>query len=138
LSVLPVFSIDVFQKYDKVIWINQQKQTGVAYEGGQKVWEFPILTGDDETTTNPGNYLVKMKDDIYYSRKYDTWMPYSIFFDLKNRKAIHEGVVPPPKARKEYATHGCIHVESPYIERLFNCVDEGTTIVVIQGWRDED
>jgi lipoprotein-anchoring transpeptidase ErfK/SrfK len=138
ISVLPAFSIDVFAQYDKVIWINQHKQIGVAYEGGQKVWEFPVLTGDDETTTNPGIYVVRRKDDSYYSRKYDTWMPYSIFFDLKNRKALHEGVVPSPKARKAYATHGCIHVESPYIERLYNWTDEGTTVVVIQGWRDED
>lgn len=138
IYVAPAICIDVFKKYDKVIWINQHKQIGVAYEGGQKVWEFPVLTGDDETTTNPGIYVVKKKDDSYFSHKFDTWMPYSIFFDLKNRKAIHEGVVPSPQARKAYATHGCIHVESPYIEKLYNWAEEGTTVVVIQGWRDED
>lgn len=96
------------------------------------------MTGDDETTTNPGIYVVKRKDDSYYSRKYQTWMPYSLFFDLNNRKAIHEGEVPPPAERKEYATHGCIHVESPYIERLYDWAEEGRTVVVIEGWRDGD
>jgi lipoprotein-anchoring transpeptidase ErfK/SrfK len=137
-AVLSAASIDVIQKFDKVILINQHKQIGIAYEYGQKIWEFPVMTGDDETTTNPGIYLVKMKDDSYYSRKYDAWMPYSLFFDLKNMKAIHEGEVPPPAERKDYATHGCVHVESPYIERLYNWADVGTTAVVIQGWRDED
>lgn len=135
---LPAVSKDVFQKYHKVIWINQHKQIGAAYEGGQKIWEFPVMTGDDETTTDPGIYPVKWKEDSYYSRKYQTWMPYSIFFDLKNRKAIHEGAVPPAEQRKEYATHGCIHVESPHIERLYHWAEENTSVVVIQGWRDED
>lgn len=138
IAVLSANTQDIFEKYDKVILINQHKQTGAAYEDGKKILEFPVMTGDDETTTNPGTYVVKMKDDSYYSRKYDTWMPYSIFFDLKNRKAIHEGEVPPPAERKEYATHGCIHVESPYIERLFAWAEEKTTVVIIQGWRDED
>lgn len=138
IAVLPVGSGDIFTKYHKVIWIDQHKQSGVAFEGKKKILEFPVMTGDDETTTNPGTYVVKRKDDSYYSRKYDTWMPYAIFFDLKNMKAIHQGAVPPPKERKGYATHGCVHVESPYIERLFAWAEENTTAVVIQGWRDQD
>lgn len=138
IAVLPAASADIFKKYDKVIMINQPKQIGVAYEGGNKVLEFPVMTGDDETTTDPGVYVVKMKDDSYYSRKYDTWMPYSLFFNLKDRKAIHEGEVPPPEVRKKYATHGCIHVESPHIEWLYDWAEEGTTVVVIQGRRDGD
>jgi lipoprotein-anchoring transpeptidase ErfK/SrfK len=138
IFVFPAASMEVFQKYHKVILINQHKQIGAAYEDGQKIWQFPVMTGDDETTTNPGIYVVKMKDDSYYSRKYQTWMPYSMFFDLNNRKAIHEGeVLPPPEGRK-YATHGCIHVESPYIERLFDWAEAGRTVVVIEGWRDGD
>lgn len=138
LAVLPAASKDIFKKYDKVILINQHKQTGVAYEAGKKFLEFPVMTGDDEKTTPPGTYAVRMKDDSYYSRKYQVWMPYSIFFDMKDRKAIHEGEVPPPEERKKYATHGCIHVESPYIEELYAWTEENTTVVVIQGWRDAD
>ncbi len=138
LSVLPVVALEVFQKYDKVIVINQHKQIGAAYEGGVKIMEFPVLTGDDETTTDPGTYMVRRKDDSYYSRKYDTWMPLSLFFDLKNMKAIHEGEVPSSKVRKDYASHGCIHVESPYIERLYDWAEVNNTVVVIQGPRDGD
>jgi lipoprotein-anchoring transpeptidase ErfK/SrfK len=137
ILIIPVAADNVIQKYHKIILINQHNQVGVAYEDREKVREFPVLSGDDETT-HPGTYTVKMKDDSYYSRKYQTWMPYSIFFDLKNRRAIHEGYVGPPEERKMYATPGCIHVESPYIEWLFDWADEGTTAVVIQGWRDED
>jgi lipoprotein-anchoring transpeptidase ErfK/SrfK len=138
ISGLQADAIDVFKEYEKVIWINQVKQVGIAYQNGKKLIEFPVVTGDDETPTDPGIYVVKMKDDNYYSRKYDTPMPYSIFFDLKGRKAIHEGEVPPPAVKKELATHGCIHVEPPYIERLYEWADEENTAVVISGWRTGD
>ncbi len=129
---------DIFQEYDKVIWINQLKQVGVAYEGGKKLFEFPVMTGDDETTTPPGIYTVRLKDEEYFSKKYQVPMPYSLFFDLRDRKAIHEGEVPPPEERKEYATHGCVHVEQPHMERLFHWAEVGKTAVVISGWRSAD
>jgi lipoprotein-anchoring transpeptidase ErfK/SrfK len=138
ISVAHIYAVDVFKEYEKVIWINQVKQLGIAYQEGKKLFEFPVVTGDDETTTDPGIYAVKLKDDNYYSRKYDTPMPYSIFFDLKERKAIHEGEVPPPALRKELATHGCIHVAPPFIERLYEWADEESTAVVISGWRTGD
>jgi lipoprotein-anchoring transpeptidase ErfK/SrfK len=135
IYVLSAEAVDVFKEYAKVIWINQPKQVGIAYQEGKKLFEFPIVSGDDETTTNPGIYAVKLKDDNYYSITYDTPMPYSIFFDLKGKKAIHEGEVPPPEIKKELATHGCIHVEPPYIQKLYDWADEENTVVVISGWR---
>ncbi len=124
--------------YEKMIWINQLKQTGAAYENGKKIMEFPVITGDDETTTPPGTYLVRVKEEDYYSRKYQTPMPYSIFFNYSQRAAIHEGEVPPPAQKRTLATHGCVHVEQPYIKRLYDWTEVGRTLVVISGWRKED
>ena len=121
-----------------MIWIDQLKQKGAAYERGKKVMEFPVLTGDDETTTPPGIYLVRVKEEDYYSRKYETPMPYSIFFNYPARAAIHEGEVPPPLKRIGVATHGCVHVEQPYIKRLYDWTEAGRTLVVISGWRTQD
>src|SRR4030066_395913 len=87
-SVLSAGAFDVFEEYEKVIWINQPKQVGIAYERGKKLFEFPVVTGDDVTTTNPGIYKVKLKDDSYYSRTYDTPMPFSVFLLLSGRRAI--------------------------------------------------
>ena len=92
----PTLAADTSQEYEKVIYIDQLKQVGAAYERGKKVMEFPVITGDDETTTEPGIYLVRVKDEDYYSRKYQTPMPYSIFFNYNTRTAIHGGEVPPP------------------------------------------
>ncbi len=138
LAVSLAAAMDVFDYYEKVIWINQHKEVLDAYENGVKLFEFPVITGDDETTTNPGIYLVKLKVEDYYSKKCDTAMPYSIFFDLKERKAIHGGEVPPPAQKVKWATHGCVHVEMPYIEQLFDWVEVGKTVVFIEGCRDED
>ncbi|MDO9070802.1 MAG: L,D-transpeptidase, partial [Deltaproteobacteria bacterium] len=63
IFVLSAGAFDVFEEYEKVIWINQPKQVGIAYERGKKLFEFPVVTGDDVTTTNPGIYKVKLKDD---------------------------------------------------------------------------
>jgi lipoprotein-anchoring transpeptidase ErfK/SrfK len=138
IYALPASAVDVFKQYKKVIWIDQHKQVGTAFEDGEKFLEFPIVTGDDETPTPPGIYVVRVKDADYYSRTYKTPMPFSLFFDYKGKRAIHEGEVPEPAMRKELATHGCIHVEEPYIEQLYDWAEAGKTAVVIYGWRDGD
>ncbi len=134
----PTLAADISQGYDKVIWIDQLKQVGTAYEGGKKVKEFPVLTGDAETITEPGSYLVRVKEEYYYSQKYQTPMPYSIFFDYAARAAIHGGEVPPLPKKRRFATHGCIHVELPDIKWLYDWTEPGRTLVVIMGWRTQD
>ncbi len=134
----PSLAADTFKGPEKVIWIDQLKQVGAAYEDRKKLVEFPVLTGDDETMTEPGTYLVSMKKRDYYSRSYQTPMPFSIFFNYPGRKAIHEGEVPPPREKKGLATHGCVHVERPYIGWLYNWAETGKTVVVITGWRRQN
>jgi lipoprotein-anchoring transpeptidase ErfK/SrfK len=128
----------ISQDYEKVIYIDQLKQVGTAYERGKKVLEFPVITGDDETTTEPGIYLVRVKQEDYYSRKYQTPMPYSIFFDYTTRTAIHGGEVPPPKKKIGLATHGCVHVKQPDIKWLYDWTEAGRTWVIIVGRRTQD
>jgi hypothetical protein len=134
--VMPAGAINVFKHYDKVIWIDQPRQTGAAYENGQKLFSFAILSGDDETPTPPGAYVVKVKDANYYSHKYKQPMDYSIFIDFKAKRAIHEGAVPDPSEKNKWATHGCIHVEEPYMQRLFDWAEARKTLIVIRGKRD--
>jgi lipoprotein-anchoring transpeptidase ErfK/SrfK len=125
-------------EHKKMIWIDQLKQVGAAYEDGKKVMDFPVLTGDDETTTDPGTYLVRVKQEDYYSQKYQTPMPYSIFFNYEERAAIHGGEVPSPQKKIGLATHGCVHVEQPYIERLYDWTEADRTLVVIMSRRTQD
>jgi lipoprotein-anchoring transpeptidase ErfK/SrfK len=138
LLLTPTFAADISEQPEKMIWIDQLKQVGGAYEDGKKVKEFPVITGDDETTTEPGIYLVRVKEEDYYSRKYQTPMPYSIFFNYKERAAIHGGAVPAPQQKRGLATHGCVHVQQPYIKWLYDWTEVGKTVVVISGRRTQD
>jgi len=98
------------------------------------------MTGDDETPTPPGTYVIKSKVRHYFSRKYKTPIPYSLFFDYRGR-AVHEGDVADPEERSEWATHGCIHVEQPFMAWLYNWAEVGKTVVVVKGrrvWEDEE
>jgi len=131
----PAAARDILQQYDKVIWIDQKAQVGEAYGRGRKLLEFPIMSGDDETPTPDGIYPIKRKDPNYYSRKYKQPMTYSLFFDLKGMRAIHEGDLPDPEEKEEWATHGCIHVEEPFMKWLYDWTEQGKTVVVIRGHR---
>jgi hypothetical protein len=130
----PAFGADIFRRHEKIIWIDQERQYGAAYGHGKKLTEFPIMTGDDETPTPPGTYVINKKKVYHYSRKYQTPMPYSLFFDYQGR-AIHEGWVADTEEMSEWASHGCIHVEQPYMKWLFNWAEAGKTVVVVRGWR---
>ena len=138
LLLSTILAADILEKHEKMIWIDQLKQKGAAYEDGKKVKEFPVITGDDETTTEPGVYLVRVKDADYYSRKYQTPMPYSIFFNYQERAAIHGGEVPTPQKKRGLATHGCVHVQRPLSKWLYNWTETGRTAVLITGWRRQD
>ena len=122
----------------KMIWIDQLKQVGAAYEDGKKVMEFPVLTGDDETTTDPGTYLVRVKQEDYYSQKYQTPMPYSIFSIMKREPRFTEEKYHRRRRKIGLATHGCVHVEQPYIERLYDWTEADRTLVVIMNRRTQD
>ena len=135
----PSLAADIFQGYQKVIWINQLKQKGEAYENGGKIMEFPVLTGDDETTTDPGIYVVRVKDADYFSWKYQTPMPYSIFFDYTGESGdSRRRSTGTALQRIGLATHGCVHVEQPFISRLYDWTETGRTLVVIMGRRTEE
>jgi lipoprotein-anchoring transpeptidase ErfK/SrfK len=138
LAAAPAGAGDIFQRYAKIIVVDQPRQLGFAYENGKKVREFPVLTGDDECPTGQGVYVIRVKEPDYYSKKYDTPMPFSMFFDWRQRKAIHEGGVPPLAKKRELATHGCIHVTQPHIEWLYDWAEEGATALMVLGERSGD
>lgn len=124
----------------RVIFVNQLRQNGAAFENGVKLFDFEVITGDDVKVTEPGEYVVKKKIRNYFSRTHGVWMPYSLFFiwNERDRKAIHEGKVPPRKKREVLATNGCVHVAKPYAVRLFNWAEEGKTKIIIFGERSEE
>jgi lipoprotein-anchoring transpeptidase ErfK/SrfK len=126
----------------KVIFVNQLKQELIAYLDGKELRRFPVTTGDAKLKTPQGIYRVEHKDEKYWSRKYSTRMPYSLFFlwNEKDKMAIHQGVVPRTKKEtSQKATHGCVHVNGAEdIKWLFDWAEEKATKIVVYGDRSQN
>jgi len=126
----------------KVIFVNQLTQELIAYQDGKELHRLPVISGDARFKTPQGIYRVEHKERKYWSRKYATSMPYSLFFlwNEKDRMAIHQGVV--PKTKKEAsqkATHGCVHINNMEDARcLFTWAEEKNTKIIIFGDRSQD
>jgi lipoprotein-anchoring transpeptidase ErfK/SrfK len=84
---------------------------------------FPAL-GGKRYATPKGNFRVNFKSKDHYSRKYDSPMPYSLFFTAQC--AIHEGSL-------YLYSHGCIHVNQPTAQMLFDAAVAGRTPVVVRN-----
>ncbi len=128
----------------KVIFIDQYKQRISVFLDGVPVPDrppMPTITGDAEFPTPQGVYWVEKKDSKYWSKQYETWMPFSLFFlwNKKAKMAIHEGKVPATEEEtSKKATHGCPHVLPKDAEWLFNWAEEKTTKVVVYGDRSQN
>lgn len=82
--------------------------------------EFYALGGRDTHPTPRGTFTVKSTHESFYSRKYKSSMPLSIFFT--DQCAIHVGSL-------RVSSHGCIHVDRETAELLFQYARPGVTRV---------
>lgn len=124
----------------KVIFVSQYDQEIIAYLDGKEQKRFPAITGDAKLKTPQGIYRVERKDQKYWSNKYATPMPYSLFFiwNESTRMAIHAGIVPPKKEiTRQKATHGCVHARDNDAIWLFDWAEEKTTKIIIYGDRSQ-
>lgn len=97
------------------IWLS----SGIGDFGG---YRFYALGGRESHPTPTGSFTVKSKDEDFYSYKYKSPMPLSVFFT--SQCAIHVGSLSVP-------SHGCIHVDRSTAEMLFSYAKPGKTKVVV-------
>lgn len=127
-----------FADFGKRIIIRRDWLRGGAYEeNGILLLDFPILYGDDEgyLATPAGVYRVREKIINYHSKKYDSPMPYSLFF-TRGRNAIHarkSGFKVPEdfETRRWIRTHGCITADHHIAKQLYSWANIGTPIEII-------
>jgi lipoprotein-anchoring transpeptidase ErfK/SrfK len=139
-SPLQAETVEEFWK-GKIIFVDQYKQEIIAYLDGKKLQYFPAITGDALFKTPQGVYRVEHKDPKYWSNKYSTWMPHSLFFIWNEitRVAIHAGIVPTNKTiARQKATHGCVHLRDNDAKWLFDWAEEKTTKIIIYGDRSQN
>ena len=84
--------------------------------------EFRIHGGTAEDPTPKGVFRITWKDPMHWSKQYDAWMPYSMFFSAG--AALHEGDVSGP-------SHGCVRVEPEAAHYLYKATRIGVTRVIV-------
>ncbi len=97
------------------IWLNK----GIGRWGNY--W-FYALGGTNKHPTPKGTFTVKAKHKEFYSNKYDAPMPRSVFFT--EQCAIHVGSL-------RTRSHGCIHVDWPTGQMIYDYSRTGKTKVKI-------
>jgi len=136
------------QPEDKEIYFWLDAQIGAAYENGLIVKYigggngFPIISGYDGPVTTPsgrivvkptpkGNFQVRWKHANHVNH-HGIPMPYSMFFS--GQCAIHAWAwdenLPPEEQARHYSSSGCISLDLPVAENLFNWASVGTPVYV--------
>jgi hypothetical protein len=87
-------------------------------------YTFQLLGGRDTQPTPLGTFSLERKEIDYFSKKYQTPMPYSIFFT--DAHAIHYGALDVP-------SRGCIHVDYRTSQILYFSTIVGKTKIIIHG-----
>jgi len=120
-----------YQTQEKLIYINLSEQWFGAYEYGQLIFSGPICSGRraqdskgrSKFPTPTGIFKIESKELKHFSKKFEVWMPYAMFF--YRGMAIHTGVLP-----GRPASGGCVRLFSQDAEKLFNWAEIGTPVII--------
>ena len=119
----------------KEIHVFIEEQVLVAYEDGEEVYNFDIVTGRDGKETTAGRYKVFRKHEKYTSKTYGSEMPYTMFF-TEDGKAIHGTQMATLRSylhsylTESVGSQGCIGLTDDNAKALFDWAPMGTPVVV--------
>ena len=109
------------------VWVDVQRQTVSVFRGGHEIGTAVILYGAPGHDTPLGTYPILRKVADYHSRTYDAPMPFSLFL-TDDGVALHGSKVKPRRA-----THGCIGLPEEFAEKLFNLLEQGDEVTIVQS-----
>lgn len=110
------------------MWIRAdlERQIISVFRNGHEIGTAVILYGADSKPTPAGVFPVLEKDADYHSRTYDAPMPFMLRLTADG-VAIHGSDV-----RARAATHGCIGVPLEFARRLYEEMDVGDEVFVLE------
>ena len=120
----------------KEIHVFIERQVLVAFEDGEEVYNFDIVTGRDGKETTAGRYHIFRKHKKYTSKTYGSEMPYTMFF-TKDGKAIHGTQMATLRSylhsylTESVGSQGCVGLTDDNAKALFDWAPVGTPVVVI-------
>ena len=116
------------------VFINEQIL--VAYEDGEEIYSFDIVTGRDGKETTAGKYQIFRKHEKYTSKTYGSEMPYTMFF-TEDGKAIHGTQMATLRSylhsylTESVGSQGCIGLTDDNAKVLFEWAPMGTPVIVV-------
>ena len=120
----------------KEIHVFIEEQVLVAYENGEEIYSFDIVTGRDGKETTAGKYQVFRKHKKYTSKTYGSEMPYTMFF-TEDGKAIHGTQMATLRSylhsylTDSVGSQGCIGLTDDNAKALFDWAPMGTPVIVM-------
>jgi L,D-transpeptidase catalytic domain len=115
------------------LYIDKSTQQMSVIRNGALLYAWPVSTGLDRFSTPSGVYMPERLEPIWYSKAYNTPMPYAIFFH--QGYAIHGSYDITQLGGP--ASHGCVRLHPQEAALLFAMVEQegpaNTTIVVAGG-----
>jgi lipoprotein-anchoring transpeptidase ErfK/SrfK len=121
---------------NKEIQVFIERQVLIAYENGEEIYNFDIVTGRDGKETTAGSYSISRKYEKYTSKTYGSEMPYTMFF-TEDGKAIHGTQMATLRSylhsylAESVGSEGCVGLTDDNALALFEWAPVGTTVVVI-------
>ena len=120
----------------KEIHVFIEKQVLVAWENGEKIYSFDIVTGRDGKETEAGRYKIFRKHEKYTSKTYGIDMPYTMFFTADG-KALHGTHVTALRSylhsylTESVGSEGCVGLTDDNAKALFDWAPVGTPVIVM-------
>ena len=120
----------------KEIHVFIERQIIIAFENGEEVYNFDIVTGRDGKETTAGRYNIFRKHKKYTSKTYGSEMPYTMFF-TEDGKAIHGTQMATLRSylhsylTESVGSQGCVGLTDDNAKALFEWAPIGTPVVVM-------
>jgi lipoprotein-anchoring transpeptidase ErfK/SrfK len=120
----------------KEIHVFIEQQSLIAFENGEEVYNYDIVTGGDGKETTAGTYSIFRKHEKYTSQTYGSEMPYAMFFTADG-KAIHGTQMATLRSYlhayldEGVGSQGCVGLTDDNAKALFYWAPMGTTVIVI-------
>ena len=121
---------------NKEIHVFIEEQVLIAFENGEEVYNFDIVTGRDGKETEAGKYRVFRKHEKYTSKAYGSEMPYTMFF-TEDGKAIHGTQMATLRSylhsylTESVGSQGCVGLTDDNAQALFEWAPMGTAVIVV-------
>ena len=127
---------DAEPRTKKEIHVDIEQQILIAFENGNEVYKFDVVTGKDGKETTAGRYSIFRKEKKYTSKTYGSEMPYTMFFS-SDGKAIHGTQMSSLRSylhaylTESVGSKGCVGLTDDDAKALFEWAPLGTPIVII-------